>query len=132
MWKSAPILILIALLLLPGDSEAQVQVSRQGEENPVLTVSKSIVYGGLAGLVLGGAVALAAQENEGEIMRWSFVAGTFVGFGAGVWHVTHRAQPSAAMLHFAPDGVHAALPAAEIYEAGGGGGIRVALLSFTE
>lgn len=133
MLKTPGFILLIVLVLLPADGAAQVEVHRQGEENPVLTVSKSIVYGGLAGLVLGGALALAVEENEGDIVKWFFVGGTFAGFGAGVYHVTHRAQPSAALFQITPGETRVALPAPEWYGTPGDGrGVRLSLLSFSE
>ncbi len=133
MWNTIRILLLTSLLVLPATSLAQVEVHRGGDENPVLTVSKSILYGGLAGLVLGGALALAVEENEGEVVRWFFVGGTFVGLGAGIYHVNHRAKPSAALFQVSPDGMHAALPTVEAFGTyGGGRGVRVSLLSFSE
>ncbi len=102
---------LLALVLFPAGGFAQVEVQRRGEENPVLTVSKSTIYGGLAGLVLGGALALAVNENEGDIVKWFFVAGTFGGFGAGVYHVTHRPAPSSALFSISSGRVDVAMPA---------------------
>jgi hypothetical protein len=58
LMKSILAIVMAGAFLFPATGSAQVEVQRRGEENPVLTVSKSIVYGGLAGLVLGGALAL--------------------------------------------------------------------------
>ena len=59
---------------------------------------KSTIYGGLAGLVLGGAIAWASDSDDNaETIRWSFVGGTFFGFGYGIYHVTRRPQPRAAL-----------------------------------
>ncbi len=91
--------MVVALLLVAmagwgaRSAQAAVNVERQGSENPMIEVFKSTIYGGLAGLVVGGAIALAA-ENGGEPVRWGFVVGTFVGLGAGVIHVTSRPQPT--------------------------------------
>jgi len=129
---AAPLAIaaLIALTLSPSPGSAQVEIQRRGEENPVLTVSKSTIYGGLAGLVLGGALALAVNENEGDIVKWFFVAGTFGGFGAGVYHVTHRPGPTSALLTITPGGVGTALPALELSATRSeGAAARITLLS---
>jgi len=123
---------LVGALLFPAVGSAQVEVQRRGEENPVLTVSKSIVYGGLAGLVLGGALALAVDDNQDDIVKWFFVGGTFAGFGAGVYHVAHRPGPSSALLQLSPEGMTTAMPDVEVYREGGGqGGVRVSLLSIS-
>lgn len=101
-------------LLLPGAAAGQVVVNREGDENPAVVVTKSIFWGGLGGLVLGGATALAVQENEGDIVRWSFVGGTFAGLVLGLWHVTHRPEPASALLQAGPDGFRVAAPDLEI------------------
>lgn len=91
---------LLALLLTVAGalpSAAQVQVVRQGDENPVLTIAKATFWGGVTGLLLGGAAALVAEENEDDYIRWFFVGGTFGGFGFGVYHVMTRDNPSSSL-----------------------------------
>ncbi|MFH1679786.1 MAG: hypothetical protein ABIH26_03980 [Candidatus Eisenbacteria bacterium] len=107
------ILVLLAVLLvgLPREGAAQVVVSRQGDENPAVSITKSIFWGGLGGLILGGAIALVADEDEGEIIKWSFVGGTFAGLAVGIWHVTRRPEPAGALLEIGPDGPRVAMPA---------------------
>ncbi len=90
MTRIAIILILVLALMTPRVVHA--------EENAMLTVSKTIVYGGLAGLILGSAIALAADDNEGDIIKWSFVAGTFAGLGVGIHSVSKRSGPGSAVL----------------------------------
>ncbi|NNE08923.1 MAG: hypothetical protein HKN20_10230 [Gemmatimonadetes bacterium] len=89
MTRIAITLILVLALMTPRAAHA--------EENAMLTVSKTIVYGGLAGLILGSAIALAADDNEGDIIKWSFVAGTFAGLGVGIHSVSKRGGPSAVL-----------------------------------
>ncbi len=101
------------LLLVPLFANAQVAVQRKGDENPAISVTKSIFWGGLGGLILGGAAALVAEDNEGDIIKWSFVGGTFAGLGLGIWHVTHRPEPRAALLRIGPEGVDLSAPAVE-------------------
>jgi hypothetical protein len=85
---------LLATSTLPAS--AAVNVERSGSENPVVEVARSTAYGGLAGLLLGGAIALANDgKNGGDIVRWGFVAGTFFGFGYGLYHVTSRPRARA-------------------------------------
>ncbi|RPJ45258.1 MAG: hypothetical protein EHM19_05590 [Candidatus Latescibacterota bacterium] len=95
----------------PPGASAQVVVSRQGDENPAISITKSIFWGGLGGLILGSAIALVAEEDEGEIIKWSFVGGTFAGLAVGIWHVTNRPEPRGALLEWAPDGLRVAAPA---------------------
>ena len=62
----------------------------------MVEVSRSVIYGGLAGLVIGSAIALANEGNrDGDIIKWCFVGGTVVGFAAGVYFVASRPQPRA-------------------------------------
>ena len=106
-------------------ANAAVNVNREGDENPMKEVAKSTIYGGLAGLVLGSAIALATEgdSNDGNIVRWSFVAGTFTGLGMGIWWVSKRPQPSAA-LELRDGSLHAQLPTPAL---GADGRTRVAL-----
>ena len=90
---------------------AQVVVDRHGEENPAVSITKSVFWGALGGLILGGAIALVAEEDEGEIIKWSFVGGTFAGLGVGIWHVATRPEPAGALLEIGPEGTRIAMPA---------------------
>ena len=73
---------------------ASVSVQRQSDENPVKEIAKSIMWGALAGLLVGSAIELAAKSESGEPVRWGIVIGTFAGLGAGIYFVSHRPQPS--------------------------------------
>jgi hypothetical protein len=97
--------ILILLSFFTNVADAQVQVVRGGEENPVVTIAKSTLYGAGAGLLLGFAAALVVENNEGEIIKWSFVGGTFGGFLFGVYHAATRPKPTASLLKIQPDGL---------------------------
>jgi len=100
MRRTIAILTLSCLLLsgVPRPGGAAVNVSRTGSENPMVEVARSIIWGGVAGLVVGSAIALASNgDNSGDIIRWSFVGGTFLGLGFGIYHVTTRPQASAAL-----------------------------------
>jgi hypothetical protein len=79
---------------------ATMQVQRRGEENPFIEVMNTTKWGALGGLIVGGAISLAAKGNDdGEGLRWGIVAGTFAGLGYGIWYVSSRPQPRA-MLEF--------------------------------
>ncbi len=87
---------LLACVLGRGSASAGVNVERTSSENPMLEVAKSTVYGGLAGLVLGSAVALVNNgSNDGDIIKWGFAGGTFLGFGYGLYYVSSRPRASA-------------------------------------
>ena len=71
-----------------------VNISRTGDENPVMEIAKSVYWGALAGFVLGGAITLADSNHSNEPIRWGIVIGAFAGLGAGVYFVAHRPQPA--------------------------------------
>jgi len=85
----------LALGAFPASSSAEVTIERRGVENPVVEVFKSTVYGALAGVAVGGAIALAAGSDAEEILRWSIVGGTAIGLTAGIYFVSRRPQPVA-------------------------------------
>jgi hypothetical protein len=107
-------LILLILLIAAGDATAQVEVHRRGEENPMVTIAKATMWGGVAGLILGGAVALVADDNQGDIIKWSLVGGVFFGFGFGVYHVLTRPEPTGALLEFDRGGFALAMPTVNV------------------
>ncbi len=120
------ILVTVLGFIAPA-AHAAVNVQRQGSENPMIEVAKTTVWGALGGLVVGGAIALANgdSDNNGDIVRWSVVGGTFLGLGYGIYHVTHR-PPATALIEFqggAPT-LHAALP-----EAAPGRGLQMHVLA---
>ena len=108
---------------------ASVNVNRNGDENPMKEVAKSVIYGGLAGLVVGSAIAVATEGSSGDAdaVRWGFAGGTFIGLGMGLWWVTKRPQPSAA-LELRDGELRAQLPTPVV---GRDGRTRVALARVT-
>ncbi len=100
--------ILIALLLMfsfTSETQAQVRVVRSSHENPVVSIAKSTLYGAATGVLLGLALTLVVNEDTGDVIKWSFVGGTFGGFLIGIYHVANRPQPSAALLQFDTKGL---------------------------
>jgi hypothetical protein len=97
-----PVLLVACLAMLAGSvapAAAAVNVERRSDENPMIEVARSTLYGGLAGLMVGGAIALIDEDDDnGDIVKWGFVTGTFVGLGMGLWWTSQR--PSAALLEF--------------------------------
>lgn len=55
------------------------------EDSTILRISKSTIYGGLLGLLLGAAVAIVVDDNRDEPIRWGLVIGVFGGFGYGIY-----------------------------------------------
>lgn len=91
--------LLVSTMLFSATAQAD-----EGQESSVATVGKSTFYGALTGLLVGGATALVAGGNAGDILKWSFVGGTAVGLIWGVHDVSTRPQPSSAMLYLKSDG----------------------------
>lgn len=105
-------------------ARAAVNVERRGDENGAVEIFRSTLYGALAGGIVGGALALVA-DNGVEPVKWGLVAGTFTGLGYGIYQVSKRPQPTA-MLEFGEGGLRAhAFPTIE----GGAGGARLHLVS---
>mgnify|MGYP001559581089 CR=1 FL=1 len=118
MRRPLSILLSVALTLcgLAPVARAEVNIQRQGAENPILEVAKSTVYGALGGLAIGGAIALVSDENDndGDIFRWCFVGGTFLGLGYGIYQVSSRPKATAVIeLRGGSPSLHAVLPAPE-------------------
>ena len=105
------VLVSLVFALLAPAARAAVNVERTGAENPVQEIAKSTLWGGVAGLMLGLAIAVATRSNDsdGDVIRWSFAGGTFFGFGFGVYHVMSRPSPTA-MLELELPGPHAGQP----------------------
>ena len=116
---------MVALGAFPDRSFAEVDIERGGVENPVVEVFRSTVYGALAGVAVGGAIALAVGSDADEILRWSIVGGTAVGLGAGVYFVSRRPQP-AAMLELKDGGLSLHPPTPQLEP---GGGVSMQLLA---
>jgi hypothetical protein len=106
---------ILCIQLAAPAAQADVNVNRTGDENPMKEVAKSIIYGGMAGLVMGGAIAWASDSNsnDSDIVRYGFVTGTFVGLGMGLWWVTRRPSASAA-LELRDGELHAQLPTPDV------------------
>lgn len=111
--------MLVCVFVIAGALSSEVSaaptVQRQGSENPVIEVAKSTLLGALGGLALGGALALVSSgDNDGEIVRWSFVGGTLIGFGYGIYHVSTRPKTTA-LLEFqgGSPSLHVVIPAPE-------------------
>jgi F0F1-type ATP synthase assembly protein I len=94
---------ILALLLVaafaaawcPAPARAAVNVERTGAENPMVEVARSTLYGGLAGLMLGGAIALVDDSHDdAKVLKWGFAGGTFLGFGVGLISVLRRPEPT--------------------------------------
>ncbi len=99
------LVIMFTFLAFNSSAEAQVTIIRGSHENPVISVAKSTLYGGATGVLLGLALTLVVDEPTEDILKWSFVGGTFGGFFYGIYHVSTRPQPTAALLQFDTKGL---------------------------
>jgi hypothetical protein len=129
-WVSCLVIASLMLALSAPATRADVNVNRSGSENPMVEVAKSTVWGGLAGLMLGAAVALATEgtDSDGNIIRWSFVGGTFLGFGVGAYHVMSRPSPTALLeLENGAGRLHAVAP---VPAANGGAALHLVTVRF--
>ena len=99
------LVIMFTFLAFSSSAEAQVTFIRGSHENPVISIAKSTLYGGATGILLGLALTLVVDESTGDILKWSFVGGTFGGFLYGIYHVSTRPQPTAALLQFDTKGL---------------------------
>ena len=128
MKRFIPSILLACALIAAGAPAAiaAVNVTRTGDENPMKEVAKSVIYGGLAGLVLGTALAVATKNNsnDDQYIRWGFASGAFLGFGMGLYWVT--ARPSAALIEVKDGGVHLGALQPTVVP---GGGTRLSLVA---
>jgi hypothetical protein len=76
-------------------ASGSVEISRNGAENPMVEIARSVMWGAVAGAIVGSAIALAVKDGSGESIRWGIVGGTAAGLGTGVYFVSHRPQPGA-------------------------------------
>ena len=72
-----------------------VEITRNSAENPMAEITRSMLWGAVAGLLVGGAIELAAKDTSGEPLRWGIVVGTGAGLASGIYFVSHRPQPTA-------------------------------------
>mgnify|MGYP001455761455 CR=1 FL=1 len=79
---------------LLASSSGSVTIHREGDENPVKEIAKSVYWGAVAGAVLGGALMLADSGPSAAPLRWGIVLGSFAGLGAGIYFVAHRPVPA--------------------------------------
>jgi hypothetical protein len=79
-------------------ASGSVQISREGSENPMHEVARSVFWGATAGLLVGSAISLASEQHTSGPLRWGLVLGTFAGLGAGIYFVANRPVPSSSLL----------------------------------
>ena len=120
---AAPATAAPAAVSAPQQLPASIVIERRSDENPFIEVMNTMKWGTMGGLLLGGAVSLAANGNDkGESLRWGILVGTVAGLTYGIWHVSRRAEPRA-MLEF--DGGRARLNPMPLAAVEVGAGVRV-------
>jgi hypothetical protein len=126
------VLVLAMLVGIVESAMAEVNVERRSDENPVVEVARSVMWGAVAGAVVGGAVALADTSPDNSTpVRWGIVGGTALGLAYGLWWSAKR--PSGAMLEIQDGTLRAqAVPPIEMtVTPGGTRETRVALVGVT-
>ncbi len=109
------LVIMFTFLAFSSSAEAQVRIIRGSHENPVISIAKSTLYGGATGILLGLALTLVIDEPSEDVLKWSFVGGTFGGFFYGIYHVANRPKPSASLIQFDANGLtKVAVPQAQV------------------
>jgi hypothetical protein len=126
--RKALAVVLVAITVFSATAQAD-----EGHENSVATVGKSTFYGALTGLLVGGATALVAGGNSGDILKWSFVGGTAVGLIWGVHDVSTRPEHNLAMFSLKSDGsTTVSLPKPQLRYSGDGNlGFDMTVLSLS-
>ncbi len=82
--RGAHLIVAALLVVIIGQTVTPAQAS----DNEILTVVQDAVYGGAAGLLLGGVLALVVpKDNRDDSLRWGVVVGTFAGFAYGMYDV---------------------------------------------
>jgi len=77
--------LVILSLLVPG---GLAQPRRAVAEEKLKTLLIVALYGGAAGLLLGGVLTLVVdKDNRDDALRWGIVVGTFAGFAYGVYEI---------------------------------------------
>ena len=107
-----------------------VEITRNSAENPMAEIARSLMWGAFAGLIVGGAIELAAKDTSGEPLRWGVVVGTGAGLASGVYFVAHRPQPTALLELKGGKLSPAAVPLAAVEPVAGGARARLVGLSF--
>jgi len=79
--------VVVAIAILAG-------LPSQSFADAAWTIFRDTIGGSLAGLLVGTAVAVAADEWEGDAVRVGFVAGTFLGLGLGIYQAVKESTPA--------------------------------------
>lgn len=108
-------LIVALLSLLEVPAHAAVTTVREDAESPFVSVAKSTFYGSLFGTAIGCAILLIADGDDDDIFKVSFVGGTALGLGYGLYHVATRpSDTTAALLRLEGGSPAVGLPAFKI------------------
>ncbi|MFI5372826.1 MAG: hypothetical protein ACHQ52_14830 [Candidatus Eisenbacteria bacterium] len=112
------VLVLLAAHVTPAFAE--VNVERRSDENPMVEVARSVMWGAAAGAVVGGAIALAdSSPDNSDPVKWGIVGGTALGLVYGLWWSARR--PSGAMIEIHDGTLRAqAIPPVELIVTPGG------------
>jgi hypothetical protein len=92
-------LCVIGSVLLGAAAVPPTGALQAAQENAILSITKNALYGGAAGMLLGGVTALVVHEgSRDDAIRWGIVLGTFGGFAYGIYDQSRH--PSEYSLRF--------------------------------
>jgi hypothetical protein len=83
--RSGVATVLVALLVLGLFPVTPARAN----DNPIVEVATSALYGAATGLLLGGVLTLVVDsQHRDDVVRWGVVTGTFGGFAFGIYQIT--------------------------------------------
>jgi hypothetical protein len=104
----AVLVLVVVLLGLPSQVCA----------DPVWTVFRDTIGGSLAGLLVGLAIDVAREGDNGDATRVCFIAGTFAGLGLGIYQAMNESKSEKqSLLRIEPGktvSLHLTLPEATV------------------
>jgi hypothetical protein len=104
----AVVVLVVVLLGLPSQVCA----------DPVWTVFRDTIGGSLAGLLVGLAIDVAREGDNGDATRVCFIAGTFAGLGLGIYQAMNESKSEKqSLLRIEPGkavSLHLTLPEAAV------------------
>ncbi len=108
------LIAMAVLVIFEGKAFGAVNTVREDSESPFVSVAKSTFYGSLFGTAIGCAIMLIADGDDDDIFKVSFVSGTALGLGYGIYHVATRPSDTTALFRLDGGGPSVGFPAFKI------------------
>ena len=89
-----------------------IQIVREDSENPFVSIAKSTFYGATLGSIISFAIMLATNGDDSTIFKVSFISGTGLGLGYGIYHVATR--DSHATIQISDKGTSLGIPQVQL------------------